>query len=188
MNRSGGGAGEGKGGLIEHHMARDEDPSGGKVKTPVPLVIRRVPEEDTESGAVVQLVGRSDSGVGVTRTPKHVEVIVPRRGTKEGVVWRGSGTGSGRKTVEEVGGSLKEKGAHGVVGGANHPLNLAILRRSIWARHTQLNTVREKECTGGGVIKLTTIVTLDGLDGEAELCGHPSEEVKEREKRIRLRT
>jgi len=26
----------------------------------------------------------------------------------------------------------------------------------------------------GGVIELSTIVTLDGLDGEAELCGHPS--------------
>jgi hypothetical protein len=52
----------------------------------------------------------------------------------------------------------------------------------------QLNTVREKEGTGGGVIKLTIIVTLDGLDGETELCGHPSEEVKEHGKSIRLRT
>jgi hypothetical protein len=48
--------------------------------------------------------------------------------------------------------------------------------------------VREEESTRGGVIKLTTIVTLDGLDGEAKLCGHPSEEVKKREKSIRLRT
>jgi hypothetical protein len=48
--------------------------------------------------------------------------------------------------------------------------------------------VREKEGTGGGVIKLTTIVTLDSLNGEAELCGHPSEEVKERGKSDRLRT
>jgi hypothetical protein len=38
---------EGEDGLIEHHMTRDEDPSGGKVKTPVPLVIRGVPEKDT---------------------------------------------------------------------------------------------------------------------------------------------
>jgi hypothetical protein len=56
------------------------------------------------------------------------------------VVWRRSGTGSGRKTVEEVGGGvqalrpeasrkrrLKQKGAHGVVGGANHAFCLAIL-------------------------------------------------------------
>jgi hypothetical protein len=48
--------------------------------------------------------------------------------------------------------------------------------------------VREEESTGGGVIKLTTIVTRDDLDGETELHGHPSEEVKERGKSIRLRT
>jgi YbbR domain-containing protein len=88
-------------------MARDEHPSGGKVKAPVPLVIRGVSEEDTESGAGVKLVGRSGSGVGVTRTPKDVKVIVPRRGTKKGVVWCRTGTSSGRKTVEEVGGGVQ---------------------------------------------------------------------------------
>jgi hypothetical protein len=88
-------------------MARDEDPSGGKVKAPVPILIRGVPEEDTESGAGVQLVGRSDSGVGVTRTPKDAKMIVPRRGTEKGMVWCRSGTGSGRKTVEEVSGGVQ---------------------------------------------------------------------------------
>jgi hypothetical protein len=48
--------------------------------------------------------------------------------------------------------------------------------------------VREEEGTRGGVIKLMTIVTLDSLDGEAKLCGHPSEEVKKRGKSIKLRT
>jgi len=33
--------------------------------------------------------------------------------------------------------------------------------------------VREEEGTGGGVIKLTAIVTLDGLDGKADLSRHP---------------
>jgi hypothetical protein len=88
-------------------MARDEYPSGGKVKAPVPLVIWGVPDEDTESGAGVQLVRRSGSGVGVTRTPKNAKVIVPRRGTEKGMVWCRSGTGSGRKTVEEVGGGVQ---------------------------------------------------------------------------------
>jgi hypothetical protein len=48
--------------------------------------------------------------------------------------------------------------------------------------------VREKECTGGGVIELTTIVALDGLDGEAELGGHPCEEVENGGKSFRLCT
>jgi hypothetical protein len=141
IRSSGGWAGDGEGedGLIEYHMTRDEDPSGGKIKTPVPLVVRGVPEEDAKSRTEGQLVGRSGSGVGVTREPEDTKVIVPRRGTEKSVVWRRSGTGSGRKTVEIGGGvqalspetsrkrRLKQKGAHGVVGGANHAFSLAIL-------------------------------------------------------------
>ena len=41
-----------------------------------------------------------------------------------------------------------------------------------------MNTPREEERTGGGVIELTPVVTLDGLNGEAELSGHPGEEVE----------
>jgi hypothetical protein len=57
----------------------------------------------------------------------------------------------------------------------NHVLSLAVLREGIRARHAQLDTIREEEGTRGGVIKLTAIVALDDLDGEAELSGHPSE-------------
>ena len=80
---------------------------------------------------------------------------------------------------------LKEKSTHGV-GGANHALSLAVLRGGIRTRHAQLDTMREKEGTGGGVIELPTIVTLDNLDGEAELCGHLSEKVDKHGKSIRL--
>jgi len=48
--------------------------------------------------------------------------------------------------------------------------------------------VGEEEGMGGGVIELPTIVTLDGLDGEAELCRHPSEEVEDHGESIRFRT
>ena len=75
--------------------------------------------------------------------------------------------------------SLDQKGAHDVVRRANHPLSLAVLRRGIQTRHTQLNTPREEGGTGGGVIELPPVVTLDGLNGEAELSGHPGKEVEE---------
>jgi len=41
-----------------------------------------------------------------------------------------------------------------------------------------LNTQREEEETGGGVIELTPVVALDGLNDEAELNGHPGKEVE----------
>jgi len=83
---------------------------------------------------------------------------------------------------------LKQKCAHGVTGGANHTLSLAVLRGGIRARHAQLDNVREEEGTRGGLIKLPTIVTLDDLDGEAKLGGHPGKEVEEHGESVRLRT
>jgi len=77
---------------------------------------------------------------------------------------------------------------HSVIGGANHAFSLAVMGGGMRARHAQLDTVIEEEGSGGGVIELPTIVTLDDLDGKAELCGHPSEEVEDRGEGIRLCT
>jgi hypothetical protein len=87
-------------------MVRDEDPARDKVEAPVPLLIRRVPEKDTESRPGSQLVRSGGYGVRVASTPEDSEVIVPR-GTEKRVVWCGSWAGSGRKTVKEIGGSVK---------------------------------------------------------------------------------
>ena len=92
-----------------------------------------------------------------------------------------------RLSAQKRGGerSLDQKGAHDVVRRANHPLSLAVLRRGILTRHTQLNTPREEEGTGG-VIELTPVVTLNSLNGEAELSGHPGKEVEEGRESLRL--
>ena len=50
----------------------------------------------------------------------------------------------------------------------------------------QLNTPREEEEIGGGVIELPPVVTLDGLNGEAELSGHPGKEAEEGGEDLRL--
>ena len=99
-------------------------------------------------------MGSGGGGVRVTRTPENSKVIVPRRGTEKSVVWCGSWAGNGRKAVKEIGGgvqtlspeasreSLEQKRAHGVFGGVNHALSLAVLR-GVLARHGQLDTVRD---------------------------------------------
>ena len=140
----------------------------------------------------------SGGGVRVTRTPENPKVVLARRGTEKSMVWSGSRRNSGQKTVEQVGGGveairleargqrgLDQKGVHDVVRRANHPLSLAVLGRSIRTRHTQLNTPREEERTGGGVVDLTPVVTLDGLNGEAELSGL-GKEVEEGGEGLRL--
>jgi hypothetical protein len=77
---------------------------------------------------------------------------------------------------------------HDVIGSANHALRLAVLRGGVQARHAQLDTAREEEGPGCGVIELTAIVALDGIDGEAELSGNPSEEMVKRGEYLRLGT
>jgi hypothetical protein len=61
---------------------------------------------------------------------------------------------------------------HDVFRGPNHVLSLAILGRGIRTRHAQLDTLREKEGTGRVIVELTPVVTLDSLNGEAELSRH----------------
>jgi hypothetical protein len=48
--------------------------------------------------------------------------------------------------------------------------------------------VGEKEGARGGVIELTPVVALDGLNGEAELSGHRGKEVKKGGEGVRLGT
>jgi hypothetical protein len=145
---------------------------------------------------------RSSGGdVQVTSTLEDTKVIVGRRGTKESVVRSRSWGSSGRKTIENVGGSvetlrpeargkrsLDQKGAHNIVRGANLSLSLAVPGRCLRTRHTSLDTPREKEGTRGVVIELAPVVTLDCFDGEAELSGHPGKEVEEGGKRLILGT
>jgi len=173
-------------------VSGDQDAASGEVKASVPLVVRGVTEEHTTSRAGRQLVRSGGGGVRVTRTPEDPKVVVAMRDTEKSVVWSGSYKSSGRKAVKQVGGGvealsleargqrgLDQKGAHDVVRRANHPLSLAVLRRDIRTRHTQLNTPRDEERAGGGVIELSPVVTLNGLYGTTKLSGHPSEEVRE---------
>jgi hypothetical protein len=103
------------------------------------------------------------------------------------------------EAVEEVGGGvqsfcpaagrerhLEEKAVDHIGGGTNHAFGLAVLGRGVGARETQLNTIGEKERTGGVVVELATIVTLQCTDRATELGGYPGEEVCEGGECVRL--
>jgi hypothetical protein len=151
--------------LVEHNVSGDEDSARGEAT--IPLVVRGVTEKHTTSGAGRQLVRSSGSGVRVTSAPEDTKVI-------------------GREAQGQRG--LDQKGAHDVVRGPNHALSLAVLWGGIQTRHAQLDTPREEEGTRGVIVELTSVVTLDNLNGEAELSSHPGKEVEEGGKRVRLST
>jgi hypothetical protein len=125
--------------------------------------------------------------VGATRTPKDVKMAVGWRGAKESKVGRGSTHHLSRKTIKEVGGGmealslvasvnegLEEQGAHDVVSNTNQMLSLAVPRKSVWAKHSELYTMGE-ERTRGAVVELQVVVALDDLNGATKLSGNPGD-------------
>ena len=59
---------------------------------------------------------------------------------------------------------------HDIIDGAKDALNAAILLGGVWAQHAEDGAMSEEERAGRGVIKLTDVVAMDGLDGGAKLC------------------
>jgi hypothetical protein len=57
-------------------VTRDEDSVGGKVKTPISLMIGRVTEEDTTSGARGELMRSSGSEIGIASAPEDTKMVV----------------------------------------------------------------------------------------------------------------
>jgi hypothetical protein len=68
----------------------------------------------------------------------------------------------------------------------NHALDLAILWGSVGTRHPKLDTVREEESVGGGVIKLMSIIAMEASDGACKLRGHKGEELVEGGEGVKL--
>jgi hypothetical protein len=141
----------------------------------------------------------SGNDVGVENTREDTKVVVARRDLEESMVWSQSRGSSGRKMIEQVGGGVKtlhleargqgdlgQKSARDIIRGANHALNLVVLGRGARTRHLQLYTPREEDRAEGVVIKLTPVVALDDLNGEAELSGHVGKEDEESGQRLKL--
>jgi hypothetical protein len=64
---------------------------------------------------------------------------------------------------------LKQQTKEHIIDGVKRTLSFINLWRGVWAGHSQDDPTGGKECMGGGIIKLMTIVALDGFDGAAKL-------------------
>lgn len=76
-----------------------------------------------------------------------------------------SGSVEGLDPIRSRKASLKEQGENYVVDGTKHTLSLTVL----WAQHSHMNTIGEKEGAGGEIVKLTGVVTLNVANGDREL-------------------
>jgi hypothetical protein len=73
-------------------VTRDEDSVGGEVKTPIPLLVGGVTEEDTASGARGELMRSSGSEIGVASAPEDTKMVVRGMDAEESVVRSGVAT------------------------------------------------------------------------------------------------
>jgi hypothetical protein len=67
---------------------------------------------------------------------------------------------------------LKQQGADHIIDGAKGALGFTVLQRGVWVGHSQDDPTGGKKCTGGVMVELTTVVTLDDFDGAAKLRGN----------------
>jgi hypothetical protein len=81
---------------------------------------------------------------------------------------------------------LEEEVVDHIGASTNHAFGPTILGKVVGARETQLNVIGEKERTGGMVVDLMAIVTLQGTDRATKLGGYPGEEVCEGGECVRL--
>jgi hypothetical protein len=74
-----------------------------------------------------------------------------------------------------------------IISGTNNAFSFTVLGRSVGARHAKMNPMSKEERDGIGVIELAVVVTLDCLNGGAELSGHISKEISKGGVRVRLK-
>jgi hypothetical protein len=73
--------------------------------------------------------------------------------------------------------SLDKKSVDDIVNRTNDTFGFTILRGCVWAQHLELCAIRQEEDPGGRVVKLTSVVALDGFDLPAELIRHISKQI-----------
>jgi hypothetical protein len=83
-------------------------------------------------------------------------------------------------------GSLTQQSANNVVGGVEHTFGFTVLRRGVWAGHPEVHAMSKEKLPRGGVVGLTSIVTLDALNLAAELSADKRKELGDSQKGVRL--
>jgi hypothetical protein len=84
-------------------------------------------------------------------------------------------------------GSLNQQSVDDIVNRTNNTFSFTILWGCVRTRHLELCAVRQKEDSGGRVVKLTFVVVLDSFDSPAELSRHISKEIGQSSEGVRFK-
>jgi hypothetical protein len=167
-------------------MSGDDDVISGEIETLIALVTGGVSEKYTTSGPRGgQFVSSLCGEIGIANTTENVQVLIWGCGIVKSNIRVGGVDCLARKAIQQVHNSvecfnpvasrhrgLKQQRAEHIIDGAKRTLDIIILWRCVWVGHPQDNPTGGKECTGGGIVELTTIVTLDSFDGAVKLRGN----------------
>jgi hypothetical protein len=171
-------------------MSGDDDVVDGEIETPISFVISKVSEEDTTSGLGVQFVDSLCGEVGIANIAKHAQVLIWGCDAIKSDIRAGDVDCLAREATQQVRsgvepfypvaswhrGMTQQRVDH-IIDGVKRTLGFTILRRGVWAGHPQDDPTGGKECTGGSIVKLTVIVTLDNFDGMAKQCENKGEKL-----------
>lgn len=164
-------------------MSRGDHTSRRDVVATIPVVIRRVANEDADRRAGVELVFRGGCEVGDAATPEDTKLVVGWIGAKQERERRSGACGTTRPSVDEVccrgqrliperqgGCTMKKHCPNTVIKSAEHTLSLAVLLRGIGTGEPELNVVFSKEQPRGSGVKLFPIVRLYCKNKKSKLC------------------
>jgi hypothetical protein len=82
---------------------------------------------------------------------------------------------------------MNHQSADDIVNRMNNTFNFTILWGRVRTRHLELCVIRQEEDSGGRVVKLTSVVTLDSFDSPAELSRHISKEIRQSSEGVRFK-
>jgi hypothetical protein len=128
--------------------------------------------------------------VGIAKTAEHVQVLIQGCDVIKSNIRAGDADRLAREAIQQVRSGvepfypiaswhrgLKQQRTYHIIDGAKSTLGFTVLRRGVWVGHSQDDPTGDKECAGGGIVKLTAVATLDDVDGAAKLRVNKGEKI-----------
>jgi hypothetical protein len=150
----------------------------------IALGVRRIADERTRKGARGKQMHSSGGCIGLAAIAKDAEIVVGRWCAKEKVVWCILPAGATRPDVNEKSGGgecirpkawwhvgMEQECVDAIIEGAEDVFSTAVLLRCVGTSETEESAMSSEESANGEVVKLFSVIGLEGMDGSTKLGG-----------------